>query len=55
MNDKRKILEEFQRAYPTREDKEQALQRMTDAEIRQLIEATRNIQAKIFYKTRGKQ
>ncbi len=49
----RSIIDVFQKAYPTREAKVQALRSMTDEEIEQLIQASTNVQAKIFYKRRG--
>ena len=48
--EKRSIIEEFQRVYPTREAKVRALRSMTDEEIEQLIRASTNVQAKVFYK-----
>lgn len=44
-----KIVEEFQKRYPTKADKEKALTVMSDAQIDELIADTSNIQAKIFY------
>ena len=46
MND---LIKEFQERYKTREEKEEALKRMSNEEIDKLIEASSNIQAKIFY------
>ena len=43
-----KILE-FQSKYPTKEEKEEALKKMTDEEIDELINSTTNIQARVFY------
>ena len=43
------IVKEFQKAYPTRADKEAALRSMSNEEIDKLIDSCSNIQAKIFY------
>lgn len=43
-------VEEFQKKYPTKEQKEKALKAMTNAEIDALIADSTNIQAKVFYK-----
>lgn len=43
-------IEEFQKKYPTKADKEKALRAMSNSEIDALISASTNIQAKIFYK-----
>ena len=43
------IIEEFQNKYPTKADKERALRNMSNEEIDELINASGNIQAKIFY------
>ena len=40
---------EFQKANPTKLEKERALREMTNEQIDELIETSRNIQAKIFY------
>ena len=48
-SDMNKIIEDFQRKYPTREEKENALKDMSDAQIDELIEAQPNIYGKIFY------
>lgn len=44
-------IEEFQQKYPTKADKQKALSKMSNAEIDELIKASSNIQAKIFYKS----
>ena len=44
------IIGIFQKKYPTRKEKEEALKNMTNEEIDELIKATTNIQAKNFYK-----
>ena len=41
---------EFGDMYPTKEEKVEALQRMSDEEIDELIETQPNIYGKIFYK-----
>ena len=46
MND---IIEKFQRDYPTKAEKDEALSKMSNAEIDELIEASSNIQGKIYY------
>lgn len=46
MND---LIKDFQEKYETREEKEQALSKMSNEEIDQLIEASSNIYAKIIY------
>lgn len=43
------IIEKFQSDYPTKADKEKALKSMTNAQIDELIKASGNVQAKIFY------
>ena len=43
------IIETFQKKYPTRAEKEKALNNMTNAQIDELINVSNNIQAKIFY------
>ena len=42
-------VNEFQKAYPSKEDKERALKGMTNDQIDKLIKSSPNIQAKIFY------
>ena len=52
-----KIIENFQKTYPTRAAKEKALRGMTNAQIDRLIAANPNKTAKSFYasfKKRGK-
>lgn len=44
-----KLIEEFQKKYPTREAKEEALKKMSDEEIDKLINASTNVYGKIFY------
>jgi len=44
-----KIIDDFQKTYPTKTAKEKALKNMTNEEINKLIDANPNIQAKIFY------
>ena len=44
-----KIIEEFQKKYPTKAEKEKALAEMSNEQIDELIKAASNIQAKIFY------
>ena len=44
-----KLIEDFQKKYPTKAEKENALRGMSNAEIDRLIEASTNIQGKIFY------
>lgn len=46
-----KKVDEFQKKYPTKADKEKALKSMTNKEIDALIADSTNIQAKIFYKS----
>lgn len=43
------IIEDFQKKYPTRAEKEKALRNMTNEQIDELIKASTNVQAKIFY------
>lgn len=43
------VIEEFQKKYPTKSEKENALRNMTNAQIEELIKASNNIQAKAFY------
>ena len=45
----RVLIEEFQKAYPSKKDKECALTSMDNDAIEKLILATDNISAKIFY------
>ena len=45
----RAVIREFQEKHPTKESKERALEAMSDEEIGRLINATSNVQAKIFY------
>jgi hypothetical protein len=44
-------IEEFQKKYPTKADKQKALKAMNNEQIDELIKASTNIQAKIFYKS----
>ena len=44
-----KLIEDFQKKYPTKAEKEKALSEMSNAEIDRLIKASTNVQAKIFY------
>lgn len=44
-----KIIEDFQKKYPTKADKEKALRGMSNAQIDKLIAASSNTQGKIFY------
>lgn len=44
-----KIIDNFQKKYPTKAEKETALRGMSDAQIDRLIDASTNVQAKIFY------
>ena len=44
-----KLTKEFSKKYPTREEKEDALNKMTDEEIDELIHDCPNIYGKIFY------
>ena len=46
-----KIIENFQKANPTRAAKEKALKSMTNAQIDRLIAANPNKTAKTFYAT----
>lgn len=43
-------IEDFQKQYPTKSEKEKALRAMSNEQIDELIKASSNIQAKIFYK-----
>ena len=43
------IIEKFQNDYPTKKAKEEALKKMTNEQIDELIEASGNTYAKIFY------
>ena len=45
MND---LIEEFQERYKTREEREEALKRMSNEEIDKLIECPSSIQCKIY-------
>ena len=49
------VVEIFQKKYPTKAEKEKALNNMTNDQIDELINASNNIQAKIFYSTFKKQ
>lgn len=40
---------EFQKAFPTKADKEKALKTMSNAEIDVLIKSCPNVQGKVFY------
>lgn len=40
---------EFQKKYPTREERENALQSMTNEEIDEIIESCGTVQAKVYY------
>lgn len=42
-------IEQFQKQYPTKKEKEMALKKMSNKEIDALIAAASNVQAKIFY------
>ena len=44
-----KIIKDFQKANPTKEDKKRALKKMSNAEIDRLIKASPNVYAKNFY------
>lgn len=44
-------IEEFQKKYPTKADKQKALRAMSNEQIDELIKASGNVQAKIFYKS----
>ena len=44
-----KAIEDFQKKYPTKAQKEQALRGMSNAQIDKLINASTNVQGKIFY------
>ena len=44
-----KTVEEFQRKYPTKEEKIKALQKMTDEEIDVLINGSTSVYGKFFY------
>ena len=44
-----KIIDDFQKKYPTKAEKERALRGMSDAQIDKLINASSNTQGKIFY------
>ena len=43
------IIDEFQKKYPTKEEKEKALKNMSSKEIQKLIDASTNTNGKIFY------
>lgn len=43
------IIKDFQEKNPTKKDKENALKKMTNEQIDELIKASGNVQAKIFY------
>ena len=43
------VIDFFQKAFPTRQEKEIALSRMTNEQIDKLVEASTNIQGKILY------
>lgn len=45
-----KIIDDFQKKYPTKEAKEKVLKAMSNADIDKLIADSTNVQAKIFYK-----
>ena len=44
-----KIIEDFQKKYPTKAAKENALRGMTNAQIDKLVNASTSVQGKIFY------
>ena len=44
-----KPIEDFQKKYPSKAEKEKALTEMSNAEIDRLIEASTNTQGEIFY------
>ena len=44
-----KPIEDFQKEYPSKAEKEKALTEMSNAEIDRLIEASTNTQGEIFY------
>ena len=44
-----KVLKDFQEKYPTRAEKEKALQTMTEEQIDELVRACGTMQGKIFY------
>lgn len=44
------VIEKFQKENPTKRDKENALKKMTNAQIDELISHAGTMQAKIFYK-----
>lgn len=44
-------VDKFQNKYKTREERENALKRMTNEEIDELIKVAGNPQAKIYYKS----
>ena len=43
------LISKFQKEHPTRASKEKALKSMSNAQIDQLIKASTNVQARIFY------
>ena len=43
------IIDAFQKKYPTKAEKEEALRKMSNEEIDVLIKASYTVQAKIFY------
>ena len=45
-----KIIEDFQKRYPTKAEKESALRKMSNEDIDKLIDANPNVYAKVFYK-----
>ena len=49
MSEKYRCINEFQAKYPTKGEREEALRNMTVEHISELIDATPNIQAKIYY------
>ncbi len=50
-----KIIEDFQKEYPSKAEKEEALRNMTNDRIDKLISASTNTQAKVFYASFKKQ
>ena len=48
-NENWELIKAFQEKNPTKEEKEKALQKMTNEEIDVLINSSGNIYAKIFY------
>ncbi len=45
----RQILNDFVKKYPTREQREEALKKMSNSQIDELIKASTIVQAKIYY------